>query len=467
LHLGFLLPALAVIFLTYYLAREFTDSPLIAAGATLVAPDFLVSASSVMCDTMMVAIWLLAVILWLKGQESGNPSRMLLSALLIGICALTKYFGASLIPLLFAYSLYRNKRLGTWAYYLLVPATVLALYQFWTASLYGQGLLVDAAGYANAHRQNNAPMGGALVGISFIGGCMFPALTFIPLIWTRLQILLLATLSAVATWSILSGLLSIGQVVGGTALVQNATHDYGFLFSAQLGFYIAGGLSVLGLAIMDFWETRTAKSLLLMLWVLGTFAFASFFNWTVNARSVLPLLPAAAILIARRLDMSQAAKTSQTIVRFLVPLLASACLALWVTSADSQLANSARTAAVVVHEKYKDVTSRMWFEGHWGFQYYMEQFGARPLEARSTAIGEGDLIVVPENNTEMMEVNPAYVAKTESFWLPGPGGATTMSSSLGAGFYAAYWGPLPFAVGPVPVERYVVLHMKDATKPLE
>src|ERR1035438_5557577 len=51
LHLAFLLPALAAVLGTYRLAQRFTNSPLLAAAATLLTPAFLVSANSVMCDT--------------------------------------------------------------------------------------------------------------------------------------------------------------------------------------------------------------------------------------------------------------------------------------------------------------------------------------------------------------------------------------------------------------------------------
>ncbi len=52
-----------------------------------------------MCDTMMVAIWVIAAILWVEGLERSKPRFFVLSAFLIGVCGLTKYFGVSLIPL--------------------------------------------------------------------------------------------------------------------------------------------------------------------------------------------------------------------------------------------------------------------------------------------------------------------------------------------------------------------------------
>jgi hypothetical protein len=37
--------------------------------------------------------------------------------------------------------------------------------------------------------------------------------------------------------------------------------------------------------------------------------------------------------------------------------------------------------------------------------------------------------------------------------------ASTLSWELGAGFYDYFWGPLPYAVGPVPAERYTVVQL--------
>src|SRR5215467_13597208 len=62
LHLGFLLPAVALVLGTYRLARNFTRSPLLAGLATLLTPGVLVSATSIMCDTAMLALWIWAAI---------------------------------------------------------------------------------------------------------------------------------------------------------------------------------------------------------------------------------------------------------------------------------------------------------------------------------------------------------------------------------------------------------------------
>ena len=96
LHLGFVLWALAAILGTYRLARRFTRQPWLAAAATLLAPGLLVSATGIMCDTMMVALWIWATVFWVEGlDDPQKPISLAISGLLISACALTKYFGIS------------------------------------------------------------------------------------------------------------------------------------------------------------------------------------------------------------------------------------------------------------------------------------------------------------------------------------------------------------------------------------
>ena len=94
------------------------------------------------------------------------------------------------------------------------------------------------------------------------------------------------------------------------------------LVGIQLTLFIAGGFSVMALAAADAWKRRDADSLLLMLWVLGTFIFTGFVNWTINARSVLPLIPAAGILLARRVDALQTPSMRWRPAMLAIPLAA-------------------------------------------------------------------------------------------------------------------------------------------------
>ena len=112
MHAAFLLPALAAIWGTYRLARRLCRWPLLAALATLFTPVFLVSATTVMCDVMMLAFWVWAVVWWLEGMEQMHFWKLTAAGLLIGLAALTKYYGACLVPLLAAATLIDRRRPG-------------------------------------------------------------------------------------------------------------------------------------------------------------------------------------------------------------------------------------------------------------------------------------------------------------------------------------------------------------------
>jgi hypothetical protein len=220
-----------------------------------------------------------------------------------------------------------------------------------------------------------------------------------------------------------------------------------------------GGLSTLALALSDLQKRRDADSLLLGLWVVGTFVFATFVNWTVNARAVLPLIPAVAILIARRIDLIDgASRSSKKLAKYLVPLAAAAIVSLWVTSADVKLANAGREAAEHVRDHARP-GANVSFEGHWGFQYYMQRFGFVPVEFKAYDIQDGDLLVIPENNTNTQPMRSDLIASRSMYLLDVNVGVTTIRSSMGAGFYSDAYGPLPYAFGPVRPERYAFIRL--------
>ena len=112
LHLAFLLPALAVVLGTRRLAGHFCRHPSLAALAMLFTPVFMVSSLTVMCDVLMLAFWVWAAVLWVEGLERDEFGRLAVSGLLIAFAALTKYYGACLVPLLGAYGLLRKRRPG-------------------------------------------------------------------------------------------------------------------------------------------------------------------------------------------------------------------------------------------------------------------------------------------------------------------------------------------------------------------
>jgi hypothetical protein len=453
LHAALLFPAAGVAVGTYLLASRMTARPGEATLAAVFTPVVLVSSTSVMCDTAMLCAWVWSLVLWTRGIDERAPLLAALGALLVAVAALTKYFGVALLPLLALYGMLRQPRFWRWAPWLLLPLGILAAYQLGTRQMYGRGLLLDAAGYASAVRAKArweaAPQ--LLTGLSFTGGCVATALWYAPAQWSRRALLGWAGVAA----SLIAVLAFVGSV---------GPHEFGDGSGArwsevvQLAVAATVGTSVVALTALDLYAERSPASALLVAWVLGTLLFAVGLNWTVNARSLLPLAPAFGILAARRLDRRAEAGASWARAgrsRWL--LLPAAALSLLVGAADQGLASASREAARTLGAQLVGTRRAVWFEGHWGFQYYAQQAGLFPLDFLRPEVQPGDLLIAPEHISDPYRLSERIVVPLSEIALPSFPFLTTQSDALGAGFYAAVFGPLPFAFGPVPPERYRVL----------
>lgn len=456
LHLAFLIPAIAVVLGTYFLARKLCSRPVLASLVGLITPVFIVSGTTIMCDTMMLAFWVWAILLWIRGTERNEHLAFGLSAFLIGVCALTKYYGMSLIILLPIYSFVKNRRIGLWLIYLIIPILILILYQWKTDALYGRGLLLDAGAYASEFRArlNFGLTTKGLIGLAFAGGCLVSLLFFTPFLWSR-SVLFIQLAVSILTILAISFIGTIGIF---------PLHDaYGVKWSQviQLGILVIIGMNLLALAVADLWNHKgDPASLLLFCWVMGTFTFASFINWSVNGRSILPMAPAAGILLVRRIE--QRALLFKRHSTLFWPLVPAVFVALLVTWADYGLANSARTAVEKIYASYQKGSGTLWFQGHWGFQYYMELRGAKIAGSHKFRPATDDILIVPENNYGTFPVPPdKIVSLREAIELPSVcRWLTTMNRFGGAGFYGDVWGILPFVIGATLPERYNILQIE-------
>ena len=458
LHMAFFLFAAAAAIGTYYLAGELCSQPLTAALAGVLTPVFMISATTVMCDMMMTAFWVWAVFLWMRGIRERSVFDIVLASVLIAASSLSKYAGMSLIPLLLCYSLV--KRQGGWAWFLLIPVAILAGYERLTYVLYGRGLLLNAASYAVSY--GGKGFLNLITGLVFTGGCLISAFFYSFTIWRKRTLVAGALIMAV----ILTLVQAQTFLAPFPAALDRFQSDTAFhwLFIVQLYVFAMSGASVLAAAFADLWKSRDADSLLLFLWVAGAFIFLCLLNWTINARTVLLIFPPLGILIMRALDRSHTSgKPAGRLLpagRFLVaaPLIPSLIIAFAAARADYKWAGSQRAAAVSISSGYQG-HGNLWFMGHWGFQYYMEKLGGKPVDFTSTVVRPGDMIVIPANNCYVL---PPFLfagySTISEMRVPSSGWLATMNPLAGAGFYGdKVSGPLPFIMAPVPEEKYFIL----------
>lgn len=453
LHLAFLLPAIGVIVGTYLLARKFCQLPIVAAIAALMTPVFLVSSTTVMSDTLMLAFWVFAVYLWIEGLGKNNHRMLAFGALLVALSSLTKYFGMTLIPLLLVYSFTKKRIPGLWLLHFLIPLTILAAYQWATQWLYGHGLLFDAAAYAADFGTWSLPK--VLISFAFTGGCLAVVFFCTMQLWSKRVAVVGGALSVLLAFVISL----LDKTLGQSPLPGDDTARW--ILALQLGLFAVSGVSLLAVSILDVCRRRDADAILLFLWIVGTSLFAGFVNWTTNGRSILPIVPATGIIIMRRIEQRASLTNREKRYKVFWPLVAAGVLSIAVTWADSSLANSHRTAAAIVRDRYNNAGRPVWFQGHWGFQYYMERVGARPLDIVRWNLAKGDLVVFPTTNTNLTPMNPEAATLRDAFEIPVNSWLATMNHYIGAGFYSDLWGPSPFAAGSVPPERFYVVEIQD------
>jgi hypothetical protein len=546
MHIAFIVPAALAVWGVYRLAQQFGTRPFFAALFVLVSPAFLVSSTTIMCDTMMLAFWVWAIVWWDRGlrmeRSEGRPpspqplspqggrgaheadisdkdalgifgehqvSPQLLSAqagrgayelasdqrdvsprpfssqagrgvsslsqwwplalagLLIGLGGLTKYFAICLVPLLAAYTIAFSKKFDNRTLFLLIPVLMLAGYQGLTYHLYGQNLLYEAVEFSRDIQAKSAHRIGAgdklIEGLSFTGGSVAPLLFFCFCLFKR------RTLGAAIVIMLLGGwLIYLKAMVGPFKIVLDDGAVRWWVVTQIVVWSMVGTVALL-LAFMDCWKHRDAVSVLLVLWVAGTFIFTAFLNWAINVRSVLPLVPAVGILVARRLPLRPNAQSFPWLEpQLAICLVPAAVLSLALSWADYRFANSMREGA----SEIKDVagerlvpSAHLWFQGHWGFQYYMAKAGGLVMDRSRLECNPGDIVAIPMTNNYGNCLFPGDLTEHEAtIIVPASRWLATMHMLMGAGYYANRIGPLPFAFGPVTIEEYQLFRVREPVR---
>jgi Dolichyl-phosphate-mannose-protein mannosyltransferase len=447
LHLAFLIWPILAVLGTYAVARRFCREPFLAALLTLFTPVFLISATNVMCDLMLLALWLWSIESWIEGLERKSWVLLIVSTILAVAAAFTKYFGISLVPLLIAYTLARDRRLSIFALPLLLPVGAMIAFELTTQSHYGIGLFADAVALSRKMAGFKPPWSDHfLTGLAFTGGCCSTMIFFQRRSTWRFW---LSTCIAVILFLLLWYFVPLHPAW--------AITDNSLLVRLEGGIFSALGAAVLTLALTELFRRKDPASFLLCLWILGTFSFATFCNWSITGRTILPMVPAAAISLLRWREDSF--RTSSLALRY-VGILVAATLSLVLATVDYRQAGSARDASNEFQHRFKANRGTVWFESHWGFQYYMQQWGAMPLDVAASDVHSNDILVFPSNNTSIAPVpmEKLFGFETMEFGLWPL--FSTLGRGTGAAFYSSARGPIPWAIDRVGPEIYYVTRFR-------
>ncbi len=130
-----------------------------------------------------------------------------------------------------------------------------------------------------------------------------------------------------------------------------------------------------------------------------------------------------------------------------VTALGGLLLGLAIVRADADMAEPGRVAARQLIAPHVAQGQQVWYFGHWGFQWYAEQAGARPITPRAPRPQPGD-IVVGSGNGRHTWLQDTPLSRLQSFTSTSGAVGYVLGGTLGAGFYSDHWGYLPWSYGP-------------------
>lgn len=452
MHLMALGPVLITVVGVFFLARSFQAEPVTACVVTLLTPAFLVSSTLVMSDMLMTGLWVWAMVFWVWMFDH-DVRWGWAAALVAGLCTLAKYNGVSVWLIMGLYAYLKERKWSSKHLFLLIPLGILLGYEIWTEHLYHTGLFSRAAAYTLTGTKRISPdlLDRTWIGLTFLGGSYalagFLGPTLFPRSWRwPLQFGLWFAAGALV-------FLALPRHTGPPPIFSN------FLLFQTI-FWSAVGLQILLLGAQDI-RNPSPESWTLAAWMVGTFVFAAYVNWSVTVRALLPAAPVLGLWVGRQW---RGPFWSSWPWPARVGLVAGGALALGVALADHSLAKAHKNLALLLTERYVGGTQPLLFEGHWGFQYYAEAGGAKPLDFYRDILQGGQLLAVPSNNALLSSPPPHMAEVIDTLAVPGPRWLTTMHPALGAGFYSSMLGPLPFAFGRIPPESVTLYRIRRSLR---
>lgn len=447
LHLSMLPFSIIAIVAFAALAAEYAVRPALAAILLIASPGFFLGSQVVMPDVAMLGFFLAALACAVRYMRTGSAWLIWAGFAAGALTPLAKYNGALLGPLLaLLWLVGRGRRTGL---FVIASGPVVGL------GLWSLGSLMI---YGRAHVQAIAEFesGGTVVILSAILGYFaFGALPLVlapssaprpltPHILNAVTILL-AALMGVCMYAVFP--------VGPWA-------SAGFGLSAGITFRFMLIIAAVGWQCID---ARDVMSGLLIVWIVLVFWF-QFGLLFSSVRYLLPIVPPVVILVLKHALVRVEAGW------FRPALVASLALTLSVAIGDARAANLYRQFVVdrVIPAKEK-IAGRFLFDGHWGFQYYMEREGARCLNFFSQPkLRDGDVIFIartPFPSYQHLPSTRALSVETEEIARSPEWPVRTIDCSAFANFYGPgvreCKGPvLPFGFSMKARDEFAILSVR-------
>jgi len=362
---------------------------------------------NLMLDVPQLAFALSSLAVMARAVDRGQVAIALVAGLIAGLAAQIKYNGLLLPALLFAYAaVFRRPGFG-----LVAACTAVAMFSLWEAGLY---LKYGTSHFVNAvlHGWPEPPPGwesrSRLFLALFSNLGMIAALPAVAVVWALVGRSKRRYLAFVPV-TLLAG------VAGGWLALIFTPHEevVALLFGGLVvfAFLLAIGhlLRVLRNSSLKEGQASEAArlSLFLLIWLgveLAAYVFLSPFG---AVRRVMGLYVVAILVFFCVVAQAGPGWGGRRMLVLLVSLVGVTGAGVYVI--DWKEADTSRRAAndAAAFIRSTDPAARIWYAGHWGFAYYADRQGMRPLIPDRSLVQAGDWLVLPQGiDRQFFQISP-------------------------------------------------------------
>ena len=401
-----LLPlSLALVFSLYGLYRRFAPGhEMTLTWMTVLSPVFLPS-FNLMLEIPVAAVGYGALVLFLRAQERESLAQTLLAGLIAGVAMQTKYTAFILPAVMLLYGLiFKKLRWG-------LPAALTAVAVFWAI----EGFFVIRTGHSHLLYQS-----GVYGSVNLLKKYLYLAWPLVTTIggvapfWGLLGLLALRAKRrtiVIAALFVLLGYLLIALVPSRfatftrDALTGEESITLAFVIFSVFGLAVMGTLLAVVwrlLGLSEGWRILAVRwrdyrvELFLSLWLCGEVATYFLLSPIPAVRRVFGLLVVSTLLIGRLASRTCQSFECKTLMRKVA--IANLALALLFYGVDLHDAWVERAAAETAARRVNEMNPQVnaWYVGRWGFQFYAEHAGMKPVVPDESEFRPGDWLVISD-----------------------------------------------------------------------
>ena len=474
IHFGFILFPLLASITMFFFSKRFVKIPFLTTLLMISTPIFIVSSHSIMQDLPLLSLLLLAILLHVKGVDENKPKLLVLASIVAGFTFITKYNGVILIFLMMLYSVLNQKYKSL--KYLLITAVIISSFFLHNLYYYGSihffhSLIPWLAG-GKGISAGVIPMLKSttillISNLSYIGGAtIFSIFLIWPFIKNKNH------LKAFIAYSIITIILTlILSIISKNFISGQYTIFQLFLFYV----FITSGILIIHIFLLDNYKTinklfkslygfkfgilsiKEKKIIFLIIWFVSVFIFnITFAGGSVRYNTI--LLPPLIILFVISLLRIKSIKNISILLWTI--FISTLFLSLALGYADYQYAGTYRQISILTD---KPEYGQIFFLGHEGFKYYMENKGAIFLTSYTGKIKKGDTIIIAPLTSPGALSQPAkenlIKVGTRDFNTNFP--FRTLNSEAHAGWYKYGAGFLPYSLSTASLEKFEIYTVKE------